>query len=892
MSKTTNAWDERALDIFVGAQAIADETQRNEFIASRCDSQKMIELVESLVKDHKESEGFLETPAINALVPPSLPERPGTQIGKFKLLKIIGEGGFATVFMAEQESPIRRRVAIKVIKPGIDKPEFIARFEAERQALALMNHPNIAQFIDAGTTESGRPYFAMELVNGVDITQFCDENAFTIQQRLELVVELCMAVQHAHQKGVIHRDLKPSNVMVTLHKGGPCVKIIDFGIAKPLEQPLTDKTCLTSFGQFIGTPRYMSPEQASIDAQDVDTRTDIFSLGIILFELLTNSTPTCPHRLSKSRIAEKRRLIIDEVYPKPSDVFESQNSDAIQAAKCRLSDAHALRSMLVGDLDLIVMQSIDKDRERRYPTAERFANDIRRFLKGETIEARPPSTIYKLRKFVRRNRAKVAAACCLAIALLISMVAITWALFRVKSEVSITKNALSRMETANRALEATNRRLCERFLHDALASAMSPNRELAESQLAVAKEAGATESQCEMIRGILARAEGNSKLALSLLERSVKIDPNNHAAKCELLCVSRDLGAMEEYNRLKMAIMPSTPKTAEEFVFKGRVFRIMGCFDEALALVEEGQRIHPNPVFEVFRAEALGDIGFRDNDLARLDDARKQLVRAHSFHGSSHDGIRTALLDTIRKTLLVAKHLGRFEEYRHLLAIGDEYQHSLRESQVAKRHFTRVQYLTEISEDVAATRDAWDCVIQHSDGDLFATFYAAFLLEHDGYEEAIAEFSKLHSRSHASLAWESTLLALDSKERRAKAASTWERVGNESPNDRHLAIHTACLLDDQEGFQRIAKTWTHPEWMPFQIGYLTGERTEAEVIEFGPKSGTYLAALRALNRGERNRAIELLESIDEFGLSPDANQLWARGILAEMGRRPNWPPPF
>ena len=893
MSKTANVWDEHALDIFVRAHAISDEVRRREFIASRCDSEKTVELVESLLRDYEQSVGFLETPAIAALSsPPPMPEKPGMQIGNFTLLEVIGEGGFATVFMAEQESPIRRRVAIKVIKPGIDSPEFIARFEAERQALALMNHPNIAQVIEAGTTRSDRPYFAMELVNGVSITQFCDENTFTVQERLELFIELCMAVQHAHQKGVIHRDLKPSNVMVTLHKGGPCVKIIDFGIAKPLEQPLTDKMCFTSFGQFIGTPRYMSPEQASIEADDVDTRTDIFSLGIILFELLTNSTPTCPHRLSKSQVAEQRRLIIDEVYPKPSDFFQAQNDDAIEAAKSRSSDAHSIRSVLLGDLDLIVMQSIDKDRERRYPTAERFADDIRRFLKGETIEARPPSAVYELRKFISRNRAKVVAACCLVIALLISMAAITWALIRVKSEASIAKNALSQMEIANRALETTKEHLCQRFLHDALASAMSPNRVLTESQLVAAKEAGATESQCEMVRGILAGAEGDTKLAHSLLERSVKLDPNNHAAKCELLCVSRDLGAFEEYNRLKMAIMPSVPKSAEDFVFKGRVYRIMGCLDEALAFIEEGQLIHSNPVFEVFRAEVLSDIGFRDRDLVKLDNARKQLVRAHSFHGSSHDGIRTALLDTIRKILLVAKHLGKGDEYKHLEAIGEEYQYSLLESQVARRQFTRVQYLTEISADVAATREAWNCVIKHSDGDLFATFYAAFLLEHDGYEKAVAEFAKLHSRSHASLAWEATLLALDSTERRAKAASIWEQVGIESPNDRHLAIHTACLLDDQEAFQRIARDWTFPEWMPFQIGYLTGERTESELIKVSPKSGSYLAALRALNRGERDRAIELLKSIDDFGLSPDANQLWARGILAEMERRPDWPPPF
>ena len=339
-----------------------------------------------------------------------LPEQAGTVIGPYKLLEQIGQGGFGLVFVAEQQQPIRRKVALKVIKPGMDTRDVIARFEAERQALAMMDHPNIARVLDAGATDSGRPYFVMELVRGISITEFCDNNKLTPRERLELFVSVCQAVQHAHQKGIIHRDIKPSNVLVTLHDGKPVVKVIDFGVAKALHQPLTDKTIYTRISQIIGTPLYMSPEQAEMSGLDIDTRSDIYSLGVLLYELLTGTTPFDKKRLAKAAYDEVIRIIRDEEPPKPSTRL-SQSTESLSAiAAQRRTEPAKLSRMFCGDLDWITMKALEKDRTRRYETASGLAADVLRYLHDEPVEASPPSTGYRLKKLAHRYRGSLATA--------------------------------------------------------------------------------------------------------------------------------------------------------------------------------------------------------------------------------------------------------------------------------------------------------------------------------------------------------------------------------------------------------------------------------------------------------------------------------------------------
>jgi serine/threonine protein kinase/tetratricopeptide (TPR) repeat protein len=353
------------------------------------------------------------------------PQAPGTSIGPYKLLQQIGEGGMGVVFMAEQHEPFHRVVALKVIVPGIDSRQVIARFEAERQVLAMMDHPNIARVLDAGTTESGRPYFVMELVKGVPITAYCDEKKLTLRERLELFMPVCHAVQHAHQKGIIHRDIKPSNVLVADYDDKAVPKVIDFGIAKATSQKLTDKTMFTAFGQVVGTMEYMSPEQTKLNQLDVDTRTDIYSLGVLLYELLTGTTPFDRKRLQSAAIDEVYRIIREEEPIRPSTSI-SKTSESPAVATSRRSDPVRLSRMLQGDLDWIVMKALEKDRTRRYPTANGLASDIERYLNDAPVSAGPPSASYRMQKFVRRNRGLIAAGSAIVLVLLVGLAASIW----------------------------------------------------------------------------------------------------------------------------------------------------------------------------------------------------------------------------------------------------------------------------------------------------------------------------------------------------------------------------------------------------------------------------------------------------------------------------------
>jgi serine/threonine protein kinase len=354
------------------------------------------------------------------------PEDVGSVIGPYKLLQKIGEGGFGMVYMAEQEKPVRRVVALKIIKPGMDTSQVIARFESERQALALMDHPNISRVLDAGATGSGHPYFVMELVKGVPITEFCDKNHMPPEARLKLFVDVCHAIQHAHHKGIIHRDIKPSNVMVTLHDGTPVVKVIDFGVAKATVQKLTERTLFTAYGQMIGTPAYMSPEQAEMSGLDIDTRSDVYSLGVLLYELLTGTTPLEAKRLREAAYVEMQRLIREEEAPRPSARLSSLGDTATVLAGNRGLDVKRLVQLLGGDLDWVVMKALEKDRNRRYATPGGFAEDIERYLGHEAISARPPSRAYRLKKLVQRNRAAVLTTAAVAVALLAGTAFSSW----------------------------------------------------------------------------------------------------------------------------------------------------------------------------------------------------------------------------------------------------------------------------------------------------------------------------------------------------------------------------------------------------------------------------------------------------------------------------------
>jgi eukaryotic-like serine/threonine-protein kinase len=420
-------FDEAA--IFLAARQIGIAQTRRTYLEQACSGNAQLRArLEALLKIHDEDKDFLAAASdeMCAIAEEQVAEGPGSKIGRYGLLEVIGEGGFGKVFLAEQQYPILRNVALKIVKPGMDTREVVARFESERQALALMDHANIAQILDGGETASGRPYFVMELVRGEPITEYCDRKCLPARERLELFVIVCRAVQHAHQKGVIHRDIKPSNVMVAVHEGVPVVKVIDFGVAKAIGQQLTNKTLLTGYGKIIGTPSYMSPEQAQMTGLDVDTRSDIYSLGVLLYELLTGTTPIESSKLHHVGVAEMQRLIQEEEPLRPSArVTASSTTATMVAAKRGTSPGHLAR-FVSGDLDWIVMKSLEKDRNRRYATALGLCEDIERHLRGEPILARPPSALYRLGKFSRRHRSAMLSLAAVALASILGALVAVW----------------------------------------------------------------------------------------------------------------------------------------------------------------------------------------------------------------------------------------------------------------------------------------------------------------------------------------------------------------------------------------------------------------------------------------------------------------------------------
>ena len=435
-------------EIFDAALALSDHDAQDDYVRRACgDDSAMREHLLGLLQAQRKLGSFLEAAPIaegvNATALHTSPiQHPGEFIaGRYKLLEAIGEGGMGSVWVAEQSQPVKRKVALKLIKAGMDSKSVLARFEAERQALAVMDHPNIAKVLDGGLTEQGRPYFVMEYVKGIPITEYCDSRQLSVPERLQLFAQVCQAVQHAHQKGIIHRDLKPSNILVAPYDDKPVPKVIDFGLAKAIHQSLTENTLHTAHDMVLGTPLYMSPEQAQLNNIDIDTRSDIYSLGVLLYELLTGSTPLEKQRFKQAAWDEMRRMIREEDPPRPSLRLSSAETLPSVAAG-RHTEPARLTRLVRGELDWIVMKALEKDRTRRYETANGFAADVLRYLSGEPVTAAPPSTMYRFQKFIRRNKGKVIASGLVLLALLAGMAGTSWQWYR--AEQSLVAEAIQR----------------------------------------------------------------------------------------------------------------------------------------------------------------------------------------------------------------------------------------------------------------------------------------------------------------------------------------------------------------------------------------------------------------------------------------------------------------
>jgi len=450
--------DERA--VFKAALKIKSPIERAAYVGKACENNaELLARVEALLKSHDEAGSFLERPAIEPSVTlddPPLVDGPGTKIGRYELLEQIGEGGMGLVYIAQQKKPVKRKVALKIIKPGMDSKQVIARFEAERQALAVLDHPNIARVFDAGTTKTGRPYFIMEYVKGVSITRYCDENKLSIEKRLRLFEEVCEGIHHAHQKGIIHRDLKPSNILVSVHGDRAVPKIIDFGIAKAVTQPLTEKTFVTFQGQLLGTPEYMSPEQVDLATQDIDTRSDIYSLGVVLYELLAGVLPFEREAFANLGFAEVQRTIREQEPASPSNRLSGLGAEAKTIAASRDTQVVTLARRLHRELEWIPLKAMRKDRCRRYKSASEMADDIRNYLNGNPLMAGPETATYRMQKFVRKHAGSVATVALVAIAVVLGLIVSTAMYFR--AEDAREKEAVARIRAEQAEMVAQEQR--------------------------------------------------------------------------------------------------------------------------------------------------------------------------------------------------------------------------------------------------------------------------------------------------------------------------------------------------------------------------------------------------------------------------------------------------
>jgi serine/threonine protein kinase/tetratricopeptide (TPR) repeat protein len=647
--------------LFVQAIGIESAAERAAFLEQACGSDaKLRKEVEKLVGDYFRAGAFLEKPAVSGLA--TVDESPagegvGTLIGPYKLVQEIGEGGMGTVWMARQTEPVKRLVALKVIKPGMDSKQVPARFEAERQALALMDHPNIAKVHDAGTTATGTPYFVMELVKGVPITRYCDDHRLTPKQRLELFVPVCQAVQHAHQKGIIHRDIKPSNVLVASYDGLPVPKVIDFGIAKATGQQLTEKTLVTGFGTVVGTLEYMSPEQAELNQLDIDTRSDVYSLGVLLYELLTGTTPLERKRLKETGLLEVLRIIREEEAPTPS-IRLSTTDELSTVAANRGMEPRKLSGLVRGELDWIVMKALDKDRNRRYETANGFAMDVQRYLADEPVLACPPSAGYRLRKFVRRNRGPVLAVAVVLLALVGGVVGTTTGMV----QATLAKRETSKALDQAKAAQTQTREALDVLIEEVVEKMFAKQPELDEAEkaflrkvlghyeavaLEVADTAESrllrTQGYCKVARmheliGDQREAVKGYELARGLLEELAEEFPKVTEYRHKLAQTNHDLAALlavlhkeAEAEEAFLAGIVLFTKLAHEFPKKGQYRSELGHNYTELAYLLERQRR-----YEEAEKHYHAAIGWHEKLVAQPDALpayHQQLAHSHSRLG-------------------------------------------------------------------------------------------------------------------------------------------------------------------------------------------------------------------------------------------------------------------
>ena len=894
-----NTWNPQANELFLRAIEYASPDERRRFLDGACDGDAALRAeVEGLLAAGDQAGSFLELPAnaayLAATIERPIAEQPGTMIGHYKLLEQIGEGGFGVVFMAEQQEPVRRKVALKVLKPGMDTRQVVARFEAERQALALMDHPNIAHVFDGGVTDKGRPYFVMELVRGVPITEFCDQNCLAIRERLALFVDVCQAVQHAHQKGIIHRDIKPTNVMVTLHDGAPMVKVIDFGIAKAMGQQLTEKTLFTNFAQMVGTPLYMAPEQAAMSGLDTDTRGDVYSLGVLLYELLTGTTPFESERLKQVGYDEMRRIIRDEEPPKPS----TRISTAATACQKRQGDPRGLRRLLRGELDWIVMKALEKDRERRYEGANELARDVKRYLCDEPVRAFPPSATYRLHKFVRRNKSLMVTASIAAMALFALALAGAFAYRSHRAE----DRRLADQKKNEERLRGEQR---HNALDRALVAAMSGDLDDAETAIGTAELLGASTGEVRMIRGLVTLHRGDAATAIVNLEQAVQLLPDNVAARAMLAAAYYHSGKTALLEQAWRELENMAPSTSEDYLFKGQVESLIRPA-AAMRTLDEGVRRRNSIMARAVRAEARANRALVSGEIADAELALEDGSAARSMLPDNP----YVLASNVFARLVAASIYdasGESVQSRRLLDSSDRDARQLKgftASPIALK--VSFWFFDYINDDDAALETSGHgtefrhVCVRYRRGDYAGALVAAERAAGQGFGLARLERGFV-------------LAELDNDISRALAA--YQNAADVPDESRYFRVCQPLLLlflgQKQKAIQAARQIRKEPDAVPFWHEYETGQRTqnwycqyldylsdrmsEEDFLQAARASRTkrceahFVIALKHLCEGDRSGAREHFEKCVETRVFIFWDWIWARAFLKRVQQDPTWP---
>jgi len=877
--------DEEA--IFHVAREISKPEARAAYLDQVCaGDQALRERVEALLAVHEKEQEFLKSsPEVEATGEYRLlTERPGDQIGRYKLLQQIGEGGFGVVYMAEQARPVRRKVALKVIKPGMDTKAVVARFEAERQALAMMDHENIARVLDGGATDSGRPYFVMELVKGVPITEYCDQNHLPTDERLKLFISVCQAVQHAHQKGIIHRDLKPSNILVTLHDGQPVVKVIDFGIAKAINQRLTERTLFTAYGQMVGTPQYMSPEQAEMTGLDIDTRSDIYSLGVLLYELLTGTTPLEADQLRQAGYAEMQRLIKEQEPPKPSTRLSSSGDKLTIIAKHRSMSPEQLQRALRGELDWIVMKALEKERGRRYETPSSFAADVERFLDDQPVEACPPSSSYRFRKFVRRNRSLVAAVSAITAALLLGLMGTTGGLLWALSEQRI---ALEKAAELDSALSRQRQELQINAMDAILAGKFGEARQLIED----ADTAGSSPETLDWLSALAHLYAGEYTECIEALKDKQDLSIAAHAT---LATAYVQDGRLNEYIEAVTDLVDrdvNRDATYADHLLLGESLTFIDA-DRAATLLADAIELRDSPYARSAYAHLLAIKAMLTSDLDLARASAEQIEAAEVFWPK---------LVRVREVSVFSHDVAR------RLSSGAESEEFERRALLAAAEFEDFSPTGQLNRfllfnGIGKEDLALEALRKGRDGQA-ACRLAPFLLS-TSPDDALQLYrdEQLPDGAYTS-GGEAFLLAL-SPGTQQQAIDVCDTITREFTDfDFRVDMLCVCLLAGDTGVQQKARDllpssrgrfWT----CDLVLEYLTSAGTEEDernLLEkakrnpFGPHIAEYAIGVRALSEGRRDDAKDFLRRSAASLNFHSAYGLYAATILKRMNEEEGWP---